>query len=173
MPIGLSVFGRAESRRAITAFSLAIAIAVLVAGCSGGGDDADTTPEATPMPTAEPTPTPEMRLGPVTWTTAIDESGAPTEELTGFPRDTEVIYAVVNVTSVVSGETLTANWSLDDVPIDAIETTVTIDQSTDAGWASFALTWEGEALWPVGTLQVTISGSSGASTTGTIVIEST
>ncbi len=171
--MGHIVPGHKDTRRAVAAISLAIAIAVLVAGCSGGGDDADTTPEATPMPTAQPTPTPEMQLGEVTWSTAIDETGAPTEELTNFPRDTEVIYAVVNVTSVISGETLTASWSLDDVPIDAIGSTVTIDASTGAGWASFALTWEGEALWPVGTLQVTISGSSGASTTGTIEIAST
>jgi hypothetical protein len=172
MPIDRTTLGSRCASRAVTALSLAIGIALLVAGCSGG-DDPESTPPATRLPTVEPTSTPAMSLGNVTWTTSLDDAGAPVDDLTSFPRNTEVIYAVVNVKNVVDGETLTASWSLDDVPIDAIASSVTLSTPSGSGWASFALTWEGESLWPVGTLQVTISGSSGASATGMIEIEST
>ena len=41
------------------------------------------------------------------------------------------------------------------------------------GTSQVRLTWSGDALWPVGTLGVTITASSGATATGTILIEST
>lgn len=167
---------RYQRHRALGAFSrigLAVAIAVSIAGCSGGGDDADETPQATPtpMPTAEPTPS--VGLGDVVWSTAIDQAGAPVENLSEIPRDIPVIHAAIEVRNVPVGETLTAAWSLDEAPIDAIATTATIDQASETGWVTFSLAWEGESLWPTGTLGITVTSSSGATSTGTIQILST
>jgi hypothetical protein len=84
-----------------------------------------------------------------------------------------MIHAIVEVESVPAGEQLTATWSIDGTPVDAIATTATIDTATASGTVSFALAWEGEAFWPVGTLGVTITASSGATTAGEIQIVST
>jgi hypothetical protein len=154
---------------------MAISLTLLLFGCSGGGGGDDPTPVPTPMPTSEPTatPTPSTQLGAVVWSTSLDADGAPTEELTAMPRDTDVIYAVVRVDTATAGDALDAVWALDEVPIDAIASSVTIDEAAAAGWVSFSLTWEGESLWPLGTLAVTITATSGASTSGTIQIQST
>lgn len=76
------------------------------------------------------------------------------------------------VESVPAGETLTANWALDGVAIDAVDSTVTLDGTSESGWVSFSLAWEGETLWPVGTLEITITARSGATVTGAVEIES-
>ena len=79
----------------------------------------------------------------------------------------------MQIEAVPAGERLTATWSLDGVAIDGINATVTIDEASGQGWVSFSLMWEGEALWPVGVLGVTISAESGATASGEIQIEST
>ncbi len=116
---------------------------------------------------------PVVQLGAVVWSAGLAENGEPTDDLDAFPRDAPVIYAVAPVEFAVAGETVTANWSLDGVPIDALASTVTLDQAAGSGWVSFALTWEGETLWPVGSLEISIAASSGSTVTGAIQIEST
>ncbi len=150
-------------------------LSILLIGCSVGGGSSSSGPDAdaTPLPTVQPTPTPAVQLGPVTWSTTLAQDGEPVENLDAFPRDTAVIHAAVPIEAVQAGETLTAVWFLDGVAIDGIASTVTIDEASDQGWVSFSLTWEGEAFWPVGMLEVTITADSGATTGGAIQIEST
>ncbi len=170
------IFGPAAGRLAswpLSRMAMVAVLAILLAGCSVGGVSSDSSLDATPVPTLQPTPTPVARLGAVIWTTALDETGGPTENLASIRRDAAAIYAVVPVESVTAGETLTAQWSIDGTPIDAIGSTVTIDEASESGWGSFALTWEGETLWPVGTLGIAISASSGVTATGEVQIEST
>lgn len=160
------------SHRAFGWLGVLAMISTLLIGCSVGGAS-DDEPEPTPMPTVAPTAVPETRLGEVTWTTTVEETGEAAEDLEAFARDTETIHAVVPVENVPAGETLTAQWSIDGVAIDAIDTTVTVDEATSAGWVSFALTWSGDALWPVGTLGINIAAASGAAASGDIQIHST
>lgn len=151
---------------------LAVIMVIVLAGCGAGDVEDDITPDATSTPGVEPSPTPGVQLGAVIWTTGIDESGAPVDDLNEFSRHNLVIYAAVEIENAFAGETLAAAWSLDDVPIDAIDSTITIDQDAGAGWISFSLAWEGESLWPIGTLGIEISASSGATTTGAIQVTS-
>jgi hypothetical protein len=147
-------------------------VAVLVlAGCSGS-EETPTTPPATPIPTIAPSPTPPLSLGAVAWATELGSDGAPVASIDAFPRDAPEIFALVNAEGIPAGEVLTAAWTIDEVPIDAVTAAVTIDGAT-SGWVSFSLTWTGEALWPVGTLGITITASSGETATGTVRIEST
>lgn len=148
-------------------------LSILLIGCSVGGGSSSSSPDATRLPTAQPTPTPAAQLGSVTWTTTLAQDGEPVEDLDAFPRDTAVIHAAIPVEAVQAGETLTATWALDGVGIDGIDAIVTIDEASAQGWVSFSLTWEGEALWPVGVLEVTITAESGATTSAAIQIEST
>lgn len=167
-----SVFG-VRTLKLLWNMAMLATLSVLLIGCSMGGESSSPSPDATPLPTAQPTPTPAAQLGTVTWTTALAEDGEPVEDLHAFPRDTAVVHAVVQIEAVPAGERLTATWSLDGVAIDGINATVTIDEASGQGWVSFSLTWEGEALWPIGVLGVTISAESGAATSGEIQIEST
>lgn len=156
------------------ALTLAIVatLSLLVTGCSVGDGSSDPGPEATSRPTVEPAPPPAVELGPVVWTTSLSGNGEATEDLDTIPRDADAIHAVVPVESVPAGETLTANWALDGVAIDAVDSTVTLDGTSESGWVSFSLAWEGETLWPVGTLEITITARSGATVTGAVEIES-
>jgi len=168
-------FGRRVDRRRhspVGWVALLALVSTLLVGCSIGGSS-EGEPEVTVAPTIEPTAEPVTRFGEVTWATAVEDTGAPAEDLEAFPRDTETIHAVVPVENAPAGETITARWSMDGVTIDAIDATVTIDEATQAGWVTFALTWEGDALWPVGTLGVDITAASGATVRGEIQIEST
>ncbi len=162
-----------ERLKPIRGMVLIVLLAAVLSGCSVGGGSSDTSADATPVPTVAPSPTPVAQLGPVVWTTTLDQNGEPAEDLSTFPRDAESIYAVVPVEAVSAGETMTASWALDGDVIDAIGSTATIDGASASGWVSFSLVWEGETLWPVGTLEITISASSGAVVTGAIQIEST
>ncbi len=150
-----------------------LAVSVLLVGCSMGGGSSDTGPVATTPLAVASTPAPVVQLGAVVWSTGLDENGEPTDDLAAFPRDAPVIYAVAPVESVVTGETVTASWSLDGVPIDALASTIALDMAAESGWVSFALTWEGDTFWPIGSLEVSIVASSGSTVTGAIQIEST
>jgi len=158
--------------RSIRGIAMPAMLSVLLIGCSVGGGSSS-SPDTTPQPTVEPTPTPVAQLGSVIWTTSLAPNGEPVEDLDAFSREALTIHAAVPVETVQAGETLTATWALDGVPIDAIDSTVTIEEVSEMGWVSFSIAWEGETLWPVGILEVTITASSGATTTGVIQIEST
>lgn len=165
------IFGL-RALRPIRSIAILALLSGLLIGCSVGGGSSS-SPDATPQPTVAPTPTPVAQLGSVIWTTGLAPNGEPVEDLDAFSREALAIHAAVPVETVRAGETLTATWALDGVPIDAIDSTVTIDEASDMGWVSFSLAWEGETLWPVGLLEVAITASSGATTTGEIQIEST
>lgn len=145
---------------------------LMLAGCSSGDGDGEPTTLATPTTAIDPSPAPSTQLSKVTWTTGFDESGAPVDSLEEFSRHDLVIYAAVEVEIAPVGEVLTANWSLDGEPIDAIASTVTIDSSSGTGWVSFSLMWDGDSLWPTGRLGIEITASSGATSAGAVQITS-
>lgn len=154
----------------------AVAMAMLclvLAGCSGGDGGGANTPEATSVPTAAPTATPQPSLGEVIWTSSLAPDGSPGDRLERLPRTAAVIHAVLQADAFPAGATVTAAWTIDGQSIDGAGTTVTIEEATASGWVAFSLTWTGEALWPFGTLGVTVTASTGASAEGTIAIVST
>jgi len=119
----------------------------------------------------EATVTPSMRVGDVTWTSGLNASGAPSDSLESFPRNAESIVVALEVEHVPAGESFTAAWSLDGTPIEGIASNATVEGASDSAWVAFTLDWNGEVLWPVGELGVTITSSSGESTSGTIFID--
>ena len=149
-------------------------VGLLFAGCTDDDQRQTPLPDSTLPPTMEATPTlpPQAGLGPVTWSTSVTGQGEPEAVVETLPRDAPVIYAAVEGTNLDQGETVNATWSLDGQPIEGIDDTVTIEEDAERGWVTFSLTWEGEALWPVGQLGVTITASTGAMTTGQIQIVS-
>lgn len=153
---------------------LALIIAASLLTACGGGDGPESTPapEATDVPEPTATLAPDASLGEVTWSTALGDDGAPEGELESFSREAEVIHASVEVANLAGGETLTATWTINGTEIEGMTSTVTIDQATASGWASFSLTWNGAALWPTGTLGVIITASNGMSASGEIQIVS-
>ncbi len=144
-----------------------------IAGC-GNDDGAEPTPEVadpTPDPTASPVPS--AALSDVIWSTGLSESGEPDSAVTTFWREESVIHAAVEATNLEAGEELTAIWTINGAQIEGTVSTVEIEEAIDVGWVSFALTWEGVGLWPVGTLGITITASNGTTTSSSISIVST
>jgi len=172
MPIGPQRQKRQTSLRWRPGVWLAVVSVVVLASCVAGDGDGETPTVATPTTAIEPSPAPSTQLGELTWTTGIDESGAPVDILEEFSRHDLVIYAAVEVENAPAGETLSANWSLDEEPIDAIDSTVTIDSESETGWVAFTLTWDGDSLWPTGVLGIEITASSGATSSGEVQITS-
>lgn len=165
--------GRGRRWASVPGFLALIIVASLMAAC-GDGDGPGSTP--TPEQSANPEPTatmaPEAALGDVIWSTALGDDGAPDGTLESFSREDQVIHASVEVANLAGGETLTATWTINGTEIEGMESTVSIDQATTSGWATFSLTWNGAALWPTGTLGVRITASNGASASSEIQIVS-
>jgi hypothetical protein len=164
---------RSEGARQCWRSTCLIAIlSLLLAGCSGGGDEPSPTAEATQVPTATPTPVPALTIGSVVWTTTVGDDGSPGEAIQALPRDAEVVYAVVQLQHVPAGTTVTGTWTMNGMPVEGREASESIEQETEAGWLAFSLTWHGETLWPTGTLGITVTASSGEQTSAEIQITS-
>lgn len=151
-------------------FASTLALGILVS-CQGGGG---TDPTATPLAVSETAVATEqaVRLRPVVWTTGIDpDTGEPTDRVEVFPRDTDRIYAALEVMNMPEGGTLAATWEINGQPVEGLESTIRIDAAQPAGWAEFHLDWEGQTMWPVGTLRITIASSTGETVESSVEIE--
>lgn len=138
---------------------MALVVTTTIVACGGGGT---VTPTPTNPPTTVPTPNQSITVKPVVWTTGVDpQSGEPVDRIEAFPRDTPIIYAAFEVSKLPAGGTLTARWSINGHPVDALATTIRAEQDRPAGWAEFDLVWNGQILWPVGTLTIVITSSTG------------
>lgn len=154
--------------RVLVAATFALSV---LASCQGG---AENDPTATPPVVSEtPVPTEQgVRLRPVVWTTGVDRgTGEPTDRVEVFPRDTETIYAALEVMNMPAGSRLTAAWEINDRPVAGLESTVVVDKAQPLGWAEFHLTWKGQTMWPVGTLRIVITASTGESIESSVRIE--
>jgi hypothetical protein len=74
--------------RPIAAFAVVGALSVLLAGCSGGGDDATPTPSASPTRTASPTPTADDPATAEPTGTASSPASEATDDPTASDDDT-------------------------------------------------------------------------------------
>ena len=148
---------------------LVLVVGVVLGACEGNGATDATTPP-TPIPTATVV-LPPLELGPVVWTTGIEAAtGEPVDRVDSFPRDAVTIYAAVEARNLPAGSSLTATWGINGQPVEALSTTVTIEQARRAGWVEFRLEWAGETRWPVGTLTIRISANTGETVEGTVRI---
>ncbi len=166
---GTSVHLRRRHDARLPAILLICVIGGLLGACGGNGATDSTAPASTSPPaTASPQP---LELGSVVWTTGIATgTGAPVDRVSVFPRDAVAIHAAVEARSLPAGTTLTAAWEINGQPIEALSTTVTVDQPRRGGWADFRLEWAGETRWPAGTLAIRISASTGETVEGTVRI---
>lgn len=155
------------SRRLSLLVALAI-VSLLLVSCQGG---ANTDPTATPPVVSEP-PEQPVRFEPVVWTTGIDPgTGEPIDRVEAFPRDTVTIYAAVEVINLPDGATLSATWEINGRPVEGLQARIAVDRAQPAGRAEFHLDWNGRTLWPVGTLRIVITSSTGQSIEGSVWIE--
>lgn len=149
-------------------------LCLALTGCIGEGDGASTVAtEGTVVPTASDNPV-RTELGAIVWTSGIDpETAEPIDRREAFARDVQTIYAAVETGPLAAGTTLTATWAFNGQPIQGADVTVTAEESISRGWVEFHLDWSGATLWPVGTLSVEISASTGESTTSSVEIQGT
>lgn len=148
-------------------------VAVVLAACGGGGEDPEVTPEATSIPetpTAVATEIPTLGLGAVIWTTSVGANGEPGEPVESFGRNTEEIFAVVEVTNAPPGTSVTAEWAINGSPLPRLAQTVAVPEGVSGGWVSFALTWEAETMWPAGELSIVVTANSGETSEGSVTI---
>lgn len=161
-----------SSRRTVVVRAVLAMLCVPLAGCAGQADEPSTSTATVVPPTDGATVTTE--LGPIVWASEIDPvTSAPVDRREAFSRDEKTIHALVETGPLAAGTTLTAAWTFNGQPIEGIDVTVTTDEARGPGWADFRLEWNGAALWPVGTLTVRITASTGESIEGSIEIEGT
>ena len=159
------------TRQAVAVVLAAVLGLVVLSGCGGDGDgqdaardQADSTARADEGSTAATTDgtageaaTPAPSIGEIVWATAVQpDTNAATAVVARFPVDAPALYAVVLVTGLPSGAVLTARWTYNDVPLDALEAAVEIPTPVDGtAWVEFHLDRDEES-WPEGTYEISI-----------------
>ena len=154
-------------------WKIGVMLACLVLVACGGGN-ADSSPDADEDPTAAASPTapaPEMTIGTITWSESADEAtGEPAGPVETFTPQSRAIIATIEVTNVPAGTEFTANWTLNDQPIQVNNMQVRADSDLDHAWVSFQFTREEGEIYPTGQLGVVITASTGELREGSIAI---
>jgi hypothetical protein len=133
---------------------------LVLAGCGGGdGTRRNATATATDSPAAVGTPTPTGPVvGTIVWATALDPAtNAPTNPVTRFAPTDPVLYATLAVARLPTGATLTASWTYNGVPLDALAAITTAVWSPDTAYLEFHLARGDQTPWPEGTYAVAIA----------------
>ncbi|HYJ13292.1 MAG TPA: hypothetical protein VEW66_06855 [Thermomicrobiales bacterium] len=165
---------RGESGKAPSWCAISIVIvmlALVLMGC-GSADNPDSVPTVGPA-TATPQPTPSLQMGQVLFAESIGPDGAAVDPAPQIPRSTTSIYAVVEVANVQPGSSFSAAWTMDGTAIPELDSQTSLEAGASKGQIAFHLNWDGAALWPVGTLGVTITADSGETVSGEVLIVST
>lgn len=130
----------------------------------------------TGTPAVGPGGTPEIvtaELGEVVWTTAVDPAGLPATPVPGFAPDAAAIYAVLPVVRIDARSTISATWTYNGTSLDALGSSVTVNEAREGGWIEFHLNRTGAELWPDGTYEITVSANGRVVQTGEVRIETT
>ena len=122
------------------------------------------SPTASPIPSPTATSTPvsgyvaaNAELDDIVWAREIDpKTNAPVRVATGFITTDESIYATFAVKRIDAGVTVTAEWSLDGIPVPALNASIGLDQGYQDGWIEFHLTKAEGEIWPIGTYTIDI-----------------
>lgn len=132
----------------------------LFAACGSGNEDngdISSTPEPTETPVIVPTAlSGAPRIGEAIWTSAIQpETNAP---LALAPQVTdETIFAVFPVESLPAGTQLLASWFFNDTSLDALDSSMRIDQDRISGWIEFHIERTSAEPWPNGDYEIVVS----------------
>lgn len=165
----LPITCRRSLQRALILSAWLAPLCLALAGCATG-DERVEAPSGTVVATSAEQAAP-TELGEVVWASDVDpDTSEPVGQRETFARDDDVIYAVVRTGPLAAGTTLTATWTFNGQSVEGIEVAVTADEARGAGWVEFHLEWNGATLWPVGTLAITITASTGESTEGAVEI---
>lgn len=149
-----------------------VLLCLMLAGCSGQGG-APSTSSTMVVPTSTQAAV-TTDLGEVVWASEIDPiTSVPLERREAFSRDEKRVYAVLETGPLAAGTTLTATWAFNSQPIDGRDVILRTGTAQSAGWVEFHLEWTDTALWPVRTLGVEITASTGESTRGMVEIQNT
>ncbi|MCA9859672.1 MAG: hypothetical protein KC438_08115 [Thermomicrobiales bacterium] len=139
--------------------ALIVACGLLVA-CGTGGNDDDTppTPDATETPERVATAlSGAPRIGAATWTSAVDpRTNAPIGDGTPVIGDT-VIYAVFPIETLPAGTQLVASWYFNNTSLDALSSSMRIDQDRVSGWLEFHIERTGADPWPNGRYVIVVT----------------
>lgn len=151
--------------RRIARSAMGLLTVALLSGC--GGDDPPNpgptqtsavvaTATVTSSP-ASPTVAPQLEVGPIIWTSAIEEgTGGLPEGEDWLSTTVRTIYAVLPVGNAVPGTVFSADWSYNDTSLDAMSTIVTIESDhRSVEWIEFHLTRSDER-WPDGDYAITV-----------------
>ena len=103
--------------------------------------------------------TPEIvtaELGEVVWTTAVDPAGLPATPVPNFAPDAAAIYAVLPVVRIDAGSTISATWTYNGTSLDALGSSVAVNEARAGGRLEFYLDSTGAELWPDGKYEITV-----------------
>lgn len=147
-------------RRIPMVLALIVACGLLVACGSGKKGVPPATATSAPTETAIVLPTAlsgPPRIGAVVWANAVDpESNAPNGAATPVIGDT-TIYAVFPIESLPAGSQLVASWSFNETSLDALNSSMRIDQDRVSGWIEFHIARTGTDPWPDGVYQIVVT----------------
>lgn len=119
-------------------------------------------------------------IGEVVWTNAVDPATqAPADPLSSIPSDTAEIYAALPLTSVAAGTVISASWSHNGVPLEALSSSVTASTAATDAWVAFRLNRidsgmpmpRSELDWPDGDYGVVITVDGQVVQEGTVTVE--
>lgn len=142
----------------------------LAVGCgrdNDGGGDQETGPSLTP--TAQPAP--PFTVDDVIWTTGVNEStGVPLDQADAYTTISPAVVAVVPARNVPAGTEFTATWTIDDLDVPEANMSVTVEQDMSTAWVAFEFVRDDDRYFPLGTLEVTVTASSGETVDGSVEI---
>ena len=141
-------------------FAIAGLFSLVVLTACAGEDEA--APTATPAPTSVSTAVPTIaseNIGEVQWAGSVEEDGEPADTLSTLNADADVVYAVLPVTDLSHGTTVSAVWSTNGEPVDELNQSIDLAEDVPEGWIAFSLDWNASAPWPTGTLAIEIAAN--------------
>lgn len=120
---------------------------------------------------APPTPQPEtVEFSDVVWTTGIDDNGDPGDAVDVYPADAPAIIAAVEVSQMPAESMIAATWQIDGDDVPGAGMSVTAERDLERGWVTFQFVRDGDQIFPLGQLKVTIEASDGTVVTGEVDI---
>lgn len=173
--------GRSTGRRRWIRGVVCLSVLLTLAGCgshdsttnqpTSGNVTTRTLVTSKPVPTSTAPSTPANALIEVVWTTEVDAAtGAPQDAVDAYAIDAPEIIAAVRLGTVPRSSDLTATWTIDGEPMPGMDMAVTSGAYLDSGWAVFSFSRNPGRLFPPGTLEITVTSSTGETITGSVEI---
>lgn len=147
--------------RPIPLILLIIVACVMLTACGAGPESVSSTPEiATPSPSPEFVPTAlsgPPRIGSVVWAQSIEPQSRAPVDAGSLTVEAPVIYAVLPIESLPAGSQLIAHWYFNNTSLDALDSSMRIDQDRTSGWLEFHIEQTGTEPWPAGRYELAVT----------------